>query len=272
MQQNIVNSYDDVCRLISSINLHPRNQEELYSSLRILSRINASAYKGHGELSREMKKLNDLVYRTKNELLPVLFEAASAMKCDIGYNSGILYYRHSNGVQLSYHYSSELNSKLAEIHFTNERPEWDHVRNSWEYDDPEQYQRAIELYWKKYSAAKNVYIGYISMIFDELLDLLRSGARRRALGFDQNIAWFRANKRELDFSPSRYDMEDIRDWYFPDNLSSYFLCDSSYRADQELFYLVATNLGFRSVADMQNTMCGEILDEVRGLDKILANY
>jgi hypothetical protein len=240
--------------LAKGLNMNPVSLEEIYNSLRIISIINASAYKGYGALSDAQIEINNFVYVLKNESLPYLFNLASEMGGDTGYKGGILYYRHTNGIQLSYHYDNFNNIK--DIKFTNNNPEWDHIRFSWEYDDYTSYQIEVEKYWRRYNIASDIYHKYLEELFKNILEVLSSGPRRKSFGIKENIAYLRGNKKTVVLSPNCFDC-GINEWELPSSLYVLFGVSVG-KGEGFLFDLVAGEMGFNTYYQLNGKLKEEI--------------
>lgn len=145
--------------LRKEINNDPKDLEDLFRSFVILSKINASAFKGYGSLDDFQEKVNRLVYSIKEENLLPLFRRAFELGGDTGFRSGVLYYRHTNGIQISYHTTSDYSGEK----FSNSNPTWDGVKYSWEYD-PEEYKAAVKAVKESFEKAKEIFEEYIWLL------------------------------------------------------------------------------------------------------------
>ena len=116
-------------------------EDEVFYALRELGLVNASANKGYGWLSDEEREYNDLVYYNKDALLLKAIDLYQEKGWNVGGDENIVYFRHSDGRQISFHIIDyDLYKKIEDLPVV----EWDKVVKAYMYDNIEDYNKAKE--------------------------------------------------------------------------------------------------------------------------------
>ena len=172
-KNNRIYTEEDLNAYISSL-----SSAETDTAIRELGYINASAFKGYGKLGDNAAAYNGLIYRIKQTALEILVEKSD----DVIYNShsGILYFRLTNGIQVSFHIPYWQDDTLFRKY--KGEVEWDGVPDSYTYDDIDAYEEAHQEYLRKKSedAAKNEERKMVALT--AIREYLKNGNRRKSLG------------------------------------------------------------------------------------------
>lgn len=111
---------------------------DVEKALRELSYINASAFKGYGELSREQLVYNGMIYTAKESALRVLVDK---FKGEIKVHDSAIYFRLNSGIQLSFHVpyefcgNNEFHNYLYDKYYVDDADVWDGVMEAYTYED-----------------------------------------------------------------------------------------------------------------------------------------
>ena len=111
---------------------------DVEKALRELSYINASAFKGYGELSREQLVYNGMIYTAKESALRVLVDK---FKGEIKVHDSAIYFRLKSGIQLSFHVpyefcgNNEFHKYLYDKYYVDDTDVWDGVMEAYTYED-----------------------------------------------------------------------------------------------------------------------------------------
>lgn len=177
-------------------------------ALRKLGYINASAFKGYGALTDEMAAYNALIYRTKQVAMEVLAEKAN----DVVFSGDVLYFRLSNGIQISFHvpynyYVSEMNARHDAFLKYQGKAEWDGVQESYTYDDVEAYNAARQAYLTKVAEDNAKKAKREEVVLAAIRKYLANGNRRKSLGMTMTLAEFKAFNPFAEYH--YFDLEDV---------------------------------------------------------------
>lgn len=157
--------------------------ENIDFKIRQLGYINASAYKGYGELTDEQASYNAMVYKAKDEALFLLADYAN-----ISYNNGVAYFELTNGIQVSFHIKDWESKCFTKFYLKrNEKVEWCGVEKSYEYTDIDEYIKACNEAKMRKAEDKRRKTEVICTIHEAIVKYLRNGNRRKALKLDMSL-------------------------------------------------------------------------------------
>lgn len=140
--------------------------KDVDNAWRTLAYINASAYKGYGELTEEQKAYNVIVYEAKEEAICKLAEYGGDItlvgtKQSVETGAYVLYVRLKDGVQLSFHIYDRLSNNktfMAVRRYRGNR-QWEGVVDSYTYSG-EEYKKLVTSIKQKRQAAVSKFKEY----------------------------------------------------------------------------------------------------------------
>lgn len=180
------------------------SEEDIFDVLKRLSELNASAYKGYGELTIEQNNANVSIYRSKNNILRHLVGVMANKGLDVSAWNGVLYYRHPNGIQLSYHVvAPQQGESLDYIPESIVKPTgWDGVRMAWRLS-PDEYARKVEERRAKIDADNLLMQDRVERIKAALLKVMKNGSLARKYGIGKSYADIKATDVVVGFNNDR---------------------------------------------------------------------
>lgn len=165
---------------------------DVEKALRELSYINASAFKGYGELSREQLVYNGMIYAAKDSALRILVDK---FKGEIKVYDSAIYFRLKSGIQLSFHVpyefcgNNEFHDYLYDKYYVDDAEVWDGVMEAYTYKDKDidkyiqkrnEYRQEVAEDYKQRSERNQVLIEAIRKYFHHW-------SRRRMCGITMNL-------------------------------------------------------------------------------------
>jgi hypothetical protein len=163
--------------------------------------INASAYKGYGELSARQDIYNRDVYSCKEKAIVILAQHTD----NIVASGNVLYIRTLDGVQISFHLGSTFHRSEALDNICQQYHgdvEWDGVQNSYEYTDINAYNEARAEYQRKRQEDAEKKARNIAMIHEEIQKMFVHHSTRKAYGLPvKKQEWLEACAKAMSIKP-----------------------------------------------------------------------
>lgn len=165
---------------------------------RKLGYINASAYKGYGELSARQYCYNRCVYFCKEKAITILAEHTD----NIAAFGGVLYIRTLDGIQISFHLGKSMELHNIHMQYINKDVKWDGVQDSYTYTDIESYNAARVEYQRKVREDEESKVTYIASVHREIQKMFAHHSTRRAYGLPtKKQEWEDACKKAMSIKP-----------------------------------------------------------------------